>query len=196
MISNELQEAYAQFSEFVTNSEAECNQIIEMKYGDSNNSLNNDKLSIQKQFDLIKDDLNALNKRVNNCVNYNHSCNLNPLEYILQKTHDLYNLLGFIKSKNMNDFFTPKINQKQNVLLDLIDRLNTLVDYSCNADRLIIFSWMELALMDLDTQDRYVKNNGRELLERILSRFSVGNQKYLNNLIYHLIRSQLADLKK
>lgn len=198
MSLNELQIAFEQFKGFIQKSEEKTQDVINEHFSDYNEGLNTYKANASHHFNLVKKDIESIDEIIKKCEDYNNCNQMNPLEEVLFLNSEQKNsLLDFLKANNRNDFFRPKCLQKQNVLLKLINELDKLVKGDLKQHEFgLIYSWMEFAILDLDTQDRYVKNNGRPILESVLKHISNVGPDQMINLIYHLARSQLVDLNK
>jgi hypothetical protein len=107
---------------------------------------------------------------------------MGPLEEAINRAGTSDDLLAFLASNDLEQFFLPAKQQKAAVLLDLLERLSDVIGQE------IAFPWLERALLDFDTQDRAVRDRAPQVLAALQEKVKgIGGPK--GHLLEHLIRS-------
>ena len=110
-----------------------------------------------------------------------------PLEDALLRSTPA-DFLPFLSANETRQFFLPFKRQKSVVLLRLIAVLQELLGHD------VVHTWLECALLDLDTQDRTIRGSAPEVLRALQAKLArLGGAKW--NLIGHIVRSLLVEFK-
>ncbi|OHT08153.1 hypothetical protein TRFO_23437 [Tritrichomonas foetus] len=119
------------------------------------------------------------------------------LEEVLSK-YDLYEVNKFILDnyKDIQKHFQPETEQKQETLLSLIQQLTVLLSVKTTTFlQIIIFEWLKMALLDLDTENPVISlflRNVLEPLQKVVQRYL--NISFQAREIFYMIQYYLKNL--
>jgi hypothetical protein len=137
----------------------------------------------------LHSDLVRLASRVGELCSVLEGEPLSPLEEAIRHCRIADDLLPFLASNEVDQFFLPEKQQRAVVLLDLLELLGALLSQE------IVLPWFERALLDFDTHDAGVQARAPAVFAELLEKTQSVTGR-TGHLLRHLIRSLTGEYKR
>jgi hypothetical protein len=166
----------------LSDAEGESRQTLERTFATFN--------EISKvQLGQLRSDLGRLASRVGELCSVLEGEPVGPLEEAIRRSRVPEEILPFLASNDIEQFVLPAKHPKAVVLLDFLVLLGELLNQE------IAYSWFERSLLDLDTQDRAIRQRAPKVLAVLSEKVGrVPGSK--GHLLDHLIRSLAVEYRK